>query len=202
MCQRYEAVVTHSCNWECPYCAVDTHNNFISNTDALSKLRGLPKGTEVTLSGGELGMEDESFILEAISILEGKDCLINLNTNGLFLEKYPKLVKHFSSINYHCSEDLTDKKITYYKQWEGKIKYLLVVHDANLPHLEDFFKHNNSLKFEVVPASNPETGIFSAPELSAGNMREIVRKYSSSLTPNSLLVLLGIRDLYAGVTFL
>lgn len=72
----------------------------------LRKLERIPPNTIVTLFGGEPGLVDRSHVIQYIDILEKKNCTLYLETNGIFMKKYPDLLSRFKEILYHCSQEL------------------------------------------------------------------------------------------------
>lgn len=197
--QKYEVILTYKCNWNCSYCAVNTHNNFISDYDAFKKLEKIPEGSDVTISGGELGMLDKNKIIQFIQILNLKKCDINLNSNGLFIKKYPDLLHKFKKINYHCSENLNlNDEIL--KVNHKEVDYILIVHDENIEYLDEFLKKHNTI-FCIIPATTPKTGIKTAPILSKKNSINILKKYNKYLSIESKKYLLLGKD-YTNTIFL
>lgn len=197
---KYEVILTYECNWNCEYCSVNTHNNHITNDMAISKLLSIPECSIVTLSGGEIGLLDKKIIEEFLKILNFKNCELQLNTNGFFLEKYPELLVNFNKIYYHCSEDLnvTDHII---KLQNESIYYMLVVHDKNYHKLDNFINKHNDIVFHIVPASTPNTGIKGSPELCKNNKINILKKYGNILTTESKLFLLG-KNFYKDIIYI
>lgn len=189
---NYEVVLTYKCNWNCEYCAVDTHNNHISLGTAFEKIKNIPSNSNVTLSGGELGLLKREFLTKVISFLQSTNCKISINTNGLLLRRYPDLLEYFEEITYHCSEDLNLDDEIYIT--DHNIKYLLVVHDENINKLKDFLDKNSEILFCIVPATTPITGIKGSPELSKENRLKILKEYGTRITNESKLDLLNGKD--------
>ncbi len=186
---EYEVVITYKCNWDCVYCCVDTHNNLLKES-VIDKLNRIENNSKVILSGGEIGLLKETELLLYITILKSKNCTINVNTNGMFLSNYPHLLTHINKIYYHCSEDL-DNTFTIYPNLN--IEYLLIIHDDNIHKLGKFLESTN-IKFYMVPASTPSTGIKDAPVLSDINKFKVLKLYSKSMTSKSKLRFIKEKD--------
>lgn len=146
-----ELAVTNKCNWNCSYCLVDVHNQpEIKFKDLLKTINDIPENSEVTLSGGEPGMLQRYQIETIIKILKDKNCVIDLLTNGLFLEKYSDLLPNISEILYHCVEDLDDE----FKRYNiENLHYVVVTLNEDIMNgrLEKFLKKNNDINFLLSP---------------------------------------------------
>lgn len=93
---EFEIELTHECNWNCPYCAIHVHSlPFITVEELKTKILSVPDGVPVTLSGGEPGLVSSDVISWVINTLKNKNCICFLNTNGLFIKKYPELLHNF-----------------------------------------------------------------------------------------------------------
>lgn len=186
--QKFEIILTFKCNWFCDYCAVNTHNNNITSEEVIKKLNNVPENSEVTISGGEVGLLDEDLIVAYLKILNDKNCLINLNTNGLFIKRYKHLIEIFNKINYHCSENLSaDDKILEISH--KNVDYILIVNDINIKNLNTFLLKHKKM-FTIIPATTPVTGIQDAPTLSKSNSINILKKYNKFLSKESKKYLL------------
>ena len=173
--KEYELVITYKCNWFCDYCAVDTHNQKEPNIS--NKIDLIEDGSNVTLSGGELGLLKEDKLLKIIKILLNKNCNLAINTNGLFIKVHPKLFKYFEYILYHCSENLNiiDIPIDLLpNEIKHKTDYLLVLTDNNIDNLDSFLKRYPYV-FKMVPSTMPN-GI-KGTILSKYNYFKILKKY-------------------------
>lgn len=132
--KSYELAVTNECNWNCKYCLVDTHNKkpLVINK-VIEKIKQLPDNISVTLSGGEPGMLNEEDLLNVIELLESKNCVIDLVTNGLFLFRYEKYTSRVNEVLYHCIEDIDvflkeNKKIKLFdKKPHGNFELIYVI---------------------------------------------------------------------------
>ncbi len=183
--KEIELVVTYDCNWHCDYCCVDTHNKpEITLEDLQAKLEKVTPGYNVTLSGGEVGMLSYNKLAMIIDKLQQKNCPISLNTNGLFLDKYPELIKHFEYILYHCSEDLIKSPKEYSIPFGAKLEYMLVVTDNNIHRLEMFLHQHKATTFHVVAATQPEDGL--DVTLSNENRYAIMAKRYNNISKESL----------------
>lgn len=131
---EYILPITYNCNWKCKYCIVDTHNQKPLNIDkVLENIKSIPCNSIVHLEGGEPGMLDKKDLMIIINNLQLQHCKLFLNTNGLFLEKYPELLHYMEDVLYHCIEDLSSRKeIVLYND----VTYMLVVDDDTLEDLE------------------------------------------------------------------
>ena len=90
---EHEVELTHECNWHCPYCAIHVHSlPPVSRSELEEKIKKVPPRSVVTLSGGEPGLLSRDDIDYVIMSLRDKKCILNLNTNGTFIKKYPSLL--------------------------------------------------------------------------------------------------------------
>ena len=188
--KEIEIVVTYKCNWNCSYCCVDTHNQPEPTTNEVdNKFLKITKDSNITLSGGEVGLLSKDRIVSILNKLkEIGVASISLNTNGLFLKKYPELIEEFQTILYHSSPELDeDDEILRFPD-NKNIEYLLIVTDDILPKLDKFLSKNSDLIFNVVGASNP-IGI-NKPILSKENRRFLMKKFSNRITKESALRLI------------
>ena len=177
-----ELELTHECDWNCRYCAVNTHS--LPPVDAADALRRVERAAAersiVTFSGGEPGLLERRDVEKMLDAVEHTGSVPCLNTNGLFLRRYPDLAPRFAEIDYHCSRDLgADETFDRYPDLDN-IRYMLVVDDENLPRLGAFLDRNSDVVFDVVPASY-EDGDARRP-LSARGRMEIVRRFSGRIT--------------------
>ncbi len=198
MRKEYEIIVTYKCNWNCSYCCVDTHSREeVEKKVVFNKIKKIEEGSKVYVTGGEPGTLSQDYLEEIFLKLKEKGCLLGLNTNGLFLSRYPELLKYISDVNYHCSEDL-DLKIPILTfenlKYPVKIDYLLIVHDENEHKLQAFLNYYPEITFNVVPASTPGSGILEAPELSNEHKYAVLRKFHNRLTTESKKRLLKEKD--------
>ena len=174
-----ELVITWICNWDCEYCAVDTHNQKKFNLQ--DKLDKVPDNSNVTLSGGEPGALPRAEIIEIIKFLKDRGCTLSLNTNGTFIRKYPMLLNEFNKILYHCTEDLDADDIIL----KGSYEYFIVVTDNNFHKLGSFLEANEGMLFNIAGASNP-VGL-NNPILSQKNKYDMLKRFSSRMTTESKL---------------
>jgi MoaA/NifB/PqqE/SkfB family radical SAM enzyme len=110
---HYNVDLTFKCNWDCWYCCADTHNQDeqIDDASVMNQLAKVPNNTIVSFAGGEPGMVSKDLIIKYCEILKEKNCVITVDTNGLFLEKYPDLVvKYISDVLYHTVQDVRSRK--------------------------------------------------------------------------------------------
>ena len=176
-----ELIVIHECNWRCPYCSEQTYDKpILSISDVFKKISTIPNNSNVTLSGGEVGMLSLNIIYEIMCKLVDKGCVLNLNTNGLFISKYPHLLKYFNYVLYHCSEDLYED-IKFY-DYEN-VYHSLVITDDNLPRFGEIIRKYPNIKWNVIPSSIGDYNGISI--LSRDNKMLMIRKYGSHLTDDS-----------------
>lgn len=179
--REIELVVTWVCNWHCEYCCVDTHNRDTLTMDMVKdKLKQIPRGYNVTISGGEPGALKRQDLEYIIEYLENINCVPSINTNGTFLRKYPDLIERFDTILYHCSEDINVND----KVLEGDYDYLLIVTDNNFHKLGDFLDKHKDKTFSLVAATNPDN-IFN-PTLSLENKHKMLKLYHKRMTTESI----------------
>lgn len=183
--KEVELVVTWVCQWHCEYCSVDTHNRPVLTMDMVrEKLKQLPHPDyTITLSGGEVGTMKRQDIEEIISTVESLGNKLTINTNGLFIKRYPDLLKHFDTILYHCSEDLepTDEIIL---DPVPNLEYLLIVTDNNYHKLDAFLNKYPNINFSLVAATNPK-GINNVT-LGAKLKHQMLTRYHNRMTKDSV----------------
>lgn len=186
---EYELIITHKCNWNCPYCSELTHDKQeISYSDVMEKISTIPDGSVVTLSGGEPGMLSFNDINGIILSLKDKNCQLNLNTNGLFIARYPEMLSGFNYILYHCSEDLK-KGVKIYDY--VNVHHCLVLTDNNVGRFGFFVDKYPHIKWNVIPSS---IGKYTIPTLNRTNKMNILKKYGSHLTDESKQRLIKDKD--------
>jgi len=180
MLDEIELRITYKCNWNCDYCAVDTHNKHrVSQSYIYQCIDDMNSNSIVTISGGEPGLCTRKYIKTIIDMLLSKDCIIKLNTNGLFLEKFPDLLCHFDEIFYHCSSDLQPIPVKRYNH--KNIHYLLIITDNNIHRLKEYVSINN-FKFLIVASSNPGDINKEIPVLNKHNKKLLIKKYNKNMT--------------------
>lgn len=179
--KEIELVITWVCQWHCEYCCVDTHNRpKLPFDEVKKKLDKVIPGYNVTLSGGEPGALKRHQLEYIIEELEKKNCTISINTNGLFIKKYPDLVDKMQEVLYHCSEDISlDDDVLI-----GNYKYLLIVTDNNFNRLGTFLEKYPNITFNLVAATNPE-GI-GGPVLSMEHKHRMLKLYHNRMTKDSI----------------
>lgn len=186
-----ELVVTWVCNWHCPYCAVDTHSRAnLSLADVMDKISLIPDGSRVTLSGGEVGTMQRIHIQQIIQTLSDKQCELSLNTNGLFLKRYPDLVSTFAEVLYHCSENLDPAKIPKYDY--PNVEYMIIVTDRNIKNLPAFLHINSDITFHIVASTLPK-GI-DGDILSNANRYHVVTTHHNRMTTESKIRMFKEKD--------
>lgn len=187
--KEIELITNYSCNWNCDFCAVDTHNHKEITFEVLEEKLNIIdrnfKGWNVTISGGEPGMMSRDRIQYIIDRLKESNCSISLNTNGLFLKKYPDLAKYFDYVLYHCSENLdTDPDYESASKFQAKIDFMIVVSDNNIHNLDKFMKRNMDTTFHIVAATKADGGL--PVTLSNKNRYSILGKKYPNISKESL----------------
>ena len=198
----YEINLTYKCNWFCNYCAVDTHNKKnITKKIILNNLKRIQNNSLVSFSGGEVGLLPKEVILFIIKYLLKKNCYLSLNTNGLFIKKYPELLKFFKDeILYHCSPDLKTP-IELPNLNIKNIIYLIVVDNENFKYLKTFlFKYPN-IKFEIIPASWTQWNT-NPKNILNKNKIKFLRLYKNRITKRSYQDLLDPNKRYNDIIYL
>lgn len=192
MKKEYEIEVCYKCNWNCDYCCVKTHTKkpFEDSKIVEKFLSYNIKDSNITISGGEPSYASDNLLKFLIDYSQQNNCKINLNTNGRFFREKPELIKYFSEINYHCSENLKPEKIKeYLVPNDVKVNYLIIVTDKNMNKLQKFIDINAEFfvynKLLIIPASNPY-GI-QGPDLSLDNYKKIFIKFKNYMTNESKL---------------
>jgi organic radical activating enzyme len=180
---EYEVIITYKCNWKCNYCSVDTHSHLkLSFDDVMHKIQTIPQGSYVTLSGGEVGSMKRSHIEQIIHTLQDKQCVLGINTNGLFLQRYVDLAHNFRDITYHCTENI-DISDEVYVNYSLPIDYMIVVNDDNFFKLKQFLDKYPDIRFSLVAASNPEG--MSGPTLSTKLKYRMLTEFHLRMTEDS-----------------
>lgn len=189
--KEYTIYFTFKCNWSCDYCIMDTHNIKNEPQNILENIRLIDNNSFVSISGGEPGLGDKYIIEEAFNILIDKNCTIHLNTNGVFLNRFPHLLHNIKSITYHCSEYLDDPKFKRYPNLK-QLNYEITVTDNMMDKLDYFLKENSDLKFLIFSADKIRNNDGTTNQhLSKKNIIQIYRKYKDYLLPESYEKLFG-----------
>jgi sulfatase maturation enzyme AslB (radical SAM superfamily) len=189
---NYTLYLTYKCNWVCDYCSEDTHNrNSVSEDEIRQKIDTIPNGSEVSITGGEPGVLKAELLSWVLTELKNKECIINVNTNGTFFKRHPKLCAIPDSFLYHCSEHLEDEEI-YIPDFidKNKIDFQLVITDGTMHRLEYYINKYPDIHFLIFGADyvNYGKGRMSTG-LSRKNGFEIYRKYKDRIHPNSYIYL-------------
>jgi len=172
--------ITFDCNWNCSYCVADTHNNNITIKDVLDNIKHIEHGSEVTITGGEPGLVNESDMELIFQKLREKECKIDITTNGLFIKKYQKYYNEIESYLYHCSDKLLDLEI--YDDPDNKIEYMIVIDDLNINNLDSFLE-NAPIYIRLDAAYSLMNGKSS---LSKKNILNIIKKYKTYIKPEHI----------------
>ena len=189
---NYCLTTTWECNWDCPYCIVDTHSQKqITIEQIKQKLKLIKPKSTVSLSGGEPGMLKEDNLKFIIDELLKKECEITVNTNGLFFKKYHKFDKYIQSYLYHCTENIDNDIIIPEKIDLNKIDFMIVVTDNNMTNLKSFLEKYKDLNIKVFGADKCTVNGKEGEYLSKRNAFKIIKEYKHLFNPDSILYLLN-----------
>lgn len=189
-------MVSCKCNWHCQYCAVNNshdHKDSLPVEVVLANARKVESGSVVTLFGGEPGLAERDLLQSCLTILEAKHCKIYLETNGLFIQRYPDLLEHFHEVLYHCSEDLADEDQVLKPNFK-RVRWVIIVHDKNIGRLQSFLEKHKDTKFDIIEATYPYPEEMDGPSLSRENKTMLIEKFASRMTSESLYRLLNGKD--------
>ena len=181
--------VNTECNWKCSYCITNTHNQpKITFDDIKKRLEYVEYNDEISLTGGEPGLLSEEILEYIFEHLERKKCLININTNGTFLKRYPEYYNRINEYLYHVSENiLLDKKMNEFNDPDNKIIYMLVITDESVDRVYDFISMYN-YNFHLYAAQSNSGKV--SPELTLSrknalnlykNLKHIDKEYKKYL---------------------
>lgn len=185
--ESYCLTVTYKCNWKCDYCCVDTH---MKKEPTLEKImewaEAVKPGTNVSFTGGEPGLMDESLLVTLLDLFESKGCNIGCNTNGQFFIKFPQYVHRINHFMYHCSQDLTNKIWQPPGHENLNIKYLVVVTDKNFPRLQRFLDRNEGVPIVVYSADFYMVNGKPGQKLSASNRIKLYQQFKDKIRLDQL----------------
>jgi organic radical activating enzyme len=153
MIKEIELALTNKCNWHCDYCVADIHNQpELPYEEVLRTVQAIEPGTEVTFGGGEPGLLKREQLVELITILKAKGCVIDLLTNGMFFKRHMELVHEFGKIHYHCVEYLPDE-IEFPDLKLDHVFYGLVVTNTNFldGSIHEMLNRYKHIKFLLLP---------------------------------------------------
>lgn len=161
----YEINVTLACNWKCDYCSMKERLNAKTDWNKIINLAAsVPRGSALTISGGEPGLLPRYRINELLGATSNLNLM--LNTNGEFIKRYPDLVKKFARINLHVD---IGKPIL-----RGSFNYVLIATKTNQAALYDFCLENKDLKFDIIPSSHND---FSVNQFTCKNINSNLYKF-------------------------
>ncbi len=183
---EYVIPLTFKCNWNCSYCAINNtydYKDTVTDKEILQKIKSIPEQSLVTLTGGEPGLIKKDNLYYYITLLQHKKCELYLETNGLFIKKYPELCKYFYEILYHCSIDMENTNIITNLT---NVRYVLIITDENIKNLDTFIHKYNNIKFDIIAASYPYKEQITGPILSEKNKHYILTKYCKHMTKDSI----------------
>lgn len=197
---EYVVFLTYDCNWNCPYCAIQ--NSFdrqrrMNSAPVEQRLGLIPNNSVVTFAGGEPGLVPRSLVEKYIDIAAGKNCVLYLETNGTFIDRYPDLVGKFREVLYHCSVDM--KNPSHVEYGYPNIRYLLIATDDNVGNLERFLEFNPSVKFDIIACTYPHGA--TGPVLSRRNRNMILTKFGNRMTAESVRRMIHEKD-FESITWL
>lgn len=188
---EYTLRFTYKCNWNCSYCAINNLKEkdlIITHENILNCIKQIPDNSNVTISGGEPGLLEKNKIQLYLDLLKQKNCILFLETNGLFLIKYPEFENYFEKILYHCSSELELPKINLNNLDKSKYNFLLIIHNNNIKFLKSFLDNFPAIKFDLIEATYPYE--ITGPVLSKQNKNILITQFSKSITKDSLKRLL------------
>lgn len=180
--KEVELPLTFKCNWRCEYCVAYTHEQPDRPfEEVLQQVKDMDPFTEVTFSGGEPGLLKREQLELLISILQEKQCPLDLLTNGLFFKRHEPLVRHFGKIHYHCVEYLPGE-IEFPNLPYDNVTYGLVVTDDNftdgsINYMIDKYPH---IKFLLLP------DVRQRHKVNLNLLMKFINEHGSLLHPNSL----------------
>jgi hypothetical protein len=106
---------------------------------------------------------------------------LTLLTNGLFIEKYPHLLKYFTNIEYHCVASLKDE--IQFPNLEPlpnqSLDYVIVVTESEFHLLDDFIKKYPHINFFLKRGRDYDA-------LSIKNFLQMMKKYRHMLKDEQL----------------
>lgn len=187
--------VTYKCNWSCDYCCVDTHSRADPTDEQVMKNAELIEpGAHVSLSGGEPGLMSEQLLVKLLDLLESKNCVIGVNTNGMFFKNFPQYLHRINDFRYHCSPDLRNKVWLPPEYKLLNIKFVIVVTDESYSRFEEFITKNSKIKFTVYFADKSIVNGNWGTTLSPKNRIDLYMKYKHLITPESVTHLFSNKD--------
>ena len=186
----YSIAITYKCNWFCNYCLVQTHLRPEPTFDEIKeKIQSIPDNVRVTLSGGEPGTQSKEIVKYIFDELQRKQCIIEINTNGLFFEKFPEWENSVYRYFYHCSEKLEGNIKLPPKHLYHKIDFMITLTDELFPRLEKFINYWLTLEInkKIFIYGGVELYQFKGthPILSKKNAFKVLRLYKSIMDKES-----------------
>jgi len=140
--------LTERCNRNCSYCDISKlGKRRTARVDTIKKYCGLIKETDIEkiiLTGGETGMLQLKTFTTMLNELKGRE--IQVNTNGLFMKKYPQLLSEVK-IQYHPVSEITED----IEQLYENVIYHIPVHRKNHLQLGEFLEKYRDINFHLVP---------------------------------------------------
>ena len=186
---KYCLLITFKCDWDCSYCIVDTHNQHEPTYyEIFDMIDNIKDGSIVSIAGGEPGMAKRELIVEILDRLEKKNCSIQMDTNGLFIKRYPDLVERISYFFYHCSDTLNIFDI-YRPDIKTDIDYVIVADDTNFKFIKNFLEYNKDLNIHVHRARLPRKD--HRTNLSTKNALILYQEIKHLINKESILHLIG-----------
>jgi organic radical activating enzyme len=182
MIKEIELALTNKCNWHCDYCVADIHNQpELPYEEVLRTVQAIEPGTEVTFGGGEPGLLKREQLVELITILKDKGCVIDLLTNGMFFKRHMELVHEFGKIHYHCVEYLPDE-IEFPDLKLDHVFYGLVVTNTNFldGSIHEMLNRYKHIKFLLLP------DVRSQKKINLNLMMSFLNEHGDKVHPYSL----------------
>jgi len=186
---KYCLLITFKCDWDCSYCIVDTHNQpEPTHYQIFDMIDNIKDHSTVSIAGGEPGMARRELIVEILDRLEKKNCDIQMDTNGLFIKRYPDLVSRISYFFYHCSDTLENKDI-YRPKLNNPMDYVIIADDENFKLVKPFLEYNKDLNIHVHKARVPQKD--HRTSLSTKNALFLYNEIKHLIAKESIMHLIG-----------
>ena len=176
---NYWVHVTERCNWTCTYCIANTHTSPKTEQDKVLKMISkIPDGSFISLTGGEIGMLDKSEIDDIFNLTKSKNLTVCVDTNGMFLRKFPEYYNYVFDYFYHCSEKLLTSDEIFIDDPDNKISYMIVVDNENYDRSFEFIKKHDIL-FHVHGAMKNKISVVNLDRMNALKLFHFCSKQSN-----------------------
>ncbi len=133
----------------------EPHFSIVGKTESqiLNNISNLPSNVDVSIDHQELGELTREYIITIFDAVKKKNNRITLNTNGLFLEKYPDLVdKYINDIMYHCISDISSRKDIILYNFKKDIEFVYHIElkkNDSLEDIEYYINKYNDIIFSI-----------------------------------------------------